>query len=75
MGQSENPVANKYSGGCGAAILGLTCGASDGRETCGQEWQTYQIGFGDAALNSVCLLFGISEAVLVWGCMSSGFAP
>ena len=50
-GQSENPVANKYSGGCGAAILGLTaCGASDGRETCGQEWQTYQIGFGDAAL-------------------------
>ena len=51
MGQSENTVANKYSGGCGAAILGLTaCGASDGRETCGQEWQTYQIGFGDAAL-------------------------
>ena len=50
-GQSENTVANKYSGGCGAAILGLTaCGASDGRETCGQEWQTYQIGFGDAAL-------------------------
>ena len=24
MGQSENTVANKYSGGCGAAILGLT---------------------------------------------------
>ena len=63
---SENSVASKYSGGCGAAILGLTaCGASDGCETCGQKCSTYQIGFGDAEQEAVSVKFCISEAVLV----------
>lgn len=64
--QSENTVAGKCSS-CGAAILSLTaCGAADGRETCGGMASLLN-QLRSAALNSVSLLFGIFEAVLVCG--------
>ena len=63
---SPKTQAGKCSS-CGAAILSLTaCGAADGRETCGGMASLLN-QLRRAALNSVSLLFGISEAVLVCG--------